>query len=331
MNILNGLKIDISYLPEIHWKRDIQYFEGPLLSEYEDKNGNKYLSHWCDCNSTSERWLLFNTDKRSLLQLVSGLQTLYQVIKNSSDSNYFIVDKNSEGSAVSVRLTKFEDIDTSYLPEESAKIDPELFIDKKKDTFSVLIDKKWSADEIAKLPRKFIDAFTLIKKYSMPNKDGSSQLSNHPWKGGFSSYQFYSELKATFPSLPRVIAIQYNSPGYIELSLDKETAKLVKLNVEEYLKHKKDMDSTFTKLTKYLKDEELNKGDFIPTLTKAQESKLNSLTENLFKEYKQPTWPWIKNITPDMFRSTKLAMSYHRRIKDIARFIEDGRVELAEF
>ena len=194
------------------------------------------------------------------------------------------------------------------------------------------LTKPVSSDELSKLPRKIIDAYVLIKKYMLSSTlSGNSSISSLPWKGGISSYQFYSELKKSFLNTAKVSAIQYNSPGYIELALENSIASLVKENTEIYINNKKDLNALFAKLTKYLADEGLNKGDTVPSLTQDQTDKLDALVKELLIKFKQPSWDWVKASTPDMFRATKLAMSYYRRISGIAKFVTEDRAVLAKF
>jgi hypothetical protein len=50
-----------------------------------------------------------------------------------------------------------------------------------------------------------------------------------PWQGGYSAVNFYNQLKFATPSeiRPRIACIQYASPGWLELSLILEQARLL--------------------------------------------------------------------------------------------------------
>jgi hypothetical protein len=103
--------------------RDIEYFEGPLLSEYKDENGNSYIKKWCSWNDVSETWLLVLTTKNNINAYLSKNISLLKLIENGKQ--FIIETRNINGSSSSHNVM-FEDIDVDYLPKNDAFYDESL-------------------------------------------------------------------------------------------------------------------------------------------------------------------------------------------------------------
>ena len=103
--------------------RDIEYFEGPLLSEYKDDNENIYIKKWCSWNDVSETWLLVLTTSEDINKYLSKTMSLLNLIQNGK--NFIIETRNINGSSSSHNVM-FEDIDVDYLPKNNAFYDESL-------------------------------------------------------------------------------------------------------------------------------------------------------------------------------------------------------------
>lgn len=330
MKNLEGINIPKEYLPKFNWVRDIQYFDGPLLSEYVTDSNEIYAFYWCDCSDVYHRWLAVRVTKRSLLELISGLVSIYDfLIKRSQEPNLYVLDFDSDGEVGNSQLVNINNIPNSYLPEKDEIIDPVLFEDYDKDIYPVLIDGKWETEELAYIPRKFIDLYSLLQNYKKPKKTTSEKMVDMPWKGGFSAVNFYYYLRSSLLIKPEIKAIQYASPGYIEFFADRETSLIIKRNIDRYLSNKEIIDTVYSNLSKYIKDEEFNKMETV-FLTKEQEESLMQFSKNLLEHFTDPTWEWVLDNSSDVFKATKISRSYCKRIMDISSFILSERLVFAE-
>ena len=139
---INGMTFDIKFLPKFIFIKDLQYFDGTLLAEYETKQGDNYVFHWCDCSDTLNRWLVVRISKRSLSQYKSGLSTLYNLLyRDNLDETYYLLDIDTNQKIQKCFLVQKESLDIEYLPEEDTFILPELIFDKNENSYPILIDK----------------------------------------------------------------------------------------------------------------------------------------------------------------------------------------------
>jgi hypothetical protein len=76
--------------------REIQYFEGPLLTEFEDMSGAFFLRYWCDRSEAGDRWLLFKTRKDLIEQYESGAISLRRLMDNScKGKNLYLLENGT--------------------------------------------------------------------------------------------------------------------------------------------------------------------------------------------------------------------------------------------
>lgn len=327
MNDIRGLIITKEYLPSFEWVRDIQYFDGPLLSEYKTNTGDTYIFHWCDCSENLNRWLAVRVSKRSLLELTSGLLSIHEAltVKNQENTS-IILDIDDNVDIAEAKLVSISDLPTSYLPKKEVTIDPELFHDYDGSVYPILIDGEWDSDDLSMIQRKFIDIYSLIVNFVDQRKQN---FSDHPWKGGFSSVNFFHDMRNALIFKPDIKAIHYASPGYIEFRAKRNISLKIKYNVDKYIINKEEINKYYAELSNYVRDEEFNKMDNVE-LTPQQENTIKRLGQGLLQHFTDPTWEWLQNKSSSTFKSAKIAKSYCNRIKDLASFIEDNRAMFAE-
>ncbi|NAX47902.1 hypothetical protein CAG70_13015, partial [Photobacterium halotolerans] len=96
MHKLIGSQLKNLPLGNLTWKRDLLYFEGPLLSEYYTEKGETFLKYWCDCNEDYHRWMLFKIKEQDRLRLVLGEKSIHAVIQEQPDFFVFFSDENKK-------------------------------------------------------------------------------------------------------------------------------------------------------------------------------------------------------------------------------------------
>ena len=57
---LSALPVTLSHV------RDIEWYDGPLMSEFVDGDGTPWVANWCDLDDTAHRWLVFSTTAKAL-------------------------------------------------------------------------------------------------------------------------------------------------------------------------------------------------------------------------------------------------------------------------
>jgi len=329
MITIDGLDLPEKYLPDFEWVRDIQYYDGPLLSEFISKSGELYTFHWCDCSEEHQRWLVLRVTKRSLLELTSGLISIYNFMTNRPlSSSPILLDYNDDGCVVGSKMINIGDLPESYLPSKEAMIMPELFEESEKKIYPLLIDGDWKSEELSIIPRRFMDLYALIFQFIKKSKSTEAKLMDVPWKGGYSSVNFYSTLKANLSQNVELKSIQYASPGYIEFYADRDISLLLKKNVDIYINSKEEIDTVYRNLSLYIQVEKFNKMNVVK-LTASQDVMLNRLAESLLSKFSEPSWEWILNTSSDTFKSTQTARSFYRKVKEVSNFVLEERLLFA--
>jgi hypothetical protein len=91
--------------------------------------------------------------------------------------------------------------------------------------YKIPIDGDWFLEDLYVFPKAYEQVYFLIFSL-LPQEDEEIEerikyaYSQFPWKGGYSAVNFYDKLKYTTSRVrrPKVISMQYASPGWIELS-----------------------------------------------------------------------------------------------------------------
>lgn len=317
---INGMTFKKDFLPKFLFIKDLQYFEGTLLAEYQTKKGETYVFHWCDCSDTLNRWLVARISKRSLLQFESGLSTLHDLLyRDNLDETYYILDIDTNQETQKCFLVQKESLDIEYLPEEDTFILPELIFDENENSYPILIDKNWNTEDLASFPRKFIDICLLLKT----SINGMRISNDGKWDGGLSSQAFYNSLRQKNKDL-KIKAIQYASPGYIQFSIEREIGLLVKENIDNYIENKDKITSTFKILENYISHYELNKKESKDFINTHKDFFMEKGAE-LMEYFSEPNWSWIVEVSEDEFKAIKTAMSFYRRIVFLSKRVLDKK------
>jgi hypothetical protein len=102
---------------------DFIYYEGPLLSHFQDTTqpNEHYFYRWVDDDSEVNRWLIFKVNKENLIKFFNGLFTELDLIATNNVVTFLDLDDslNKRG----IYLSSFEDIPDDYLPSNKTFFD----------------------------------------------------------------------------------------------------------------------------------------------------------------------------------------------------------------
>lgn len=96
---------------------------------------------------------------------------------------------------------------------------------KQEETAKLALYGRWDFEELMEMTRDYIQlygfAYSLSKELPAHRESEIKYIyGKFPWRGGFSTVNFFSQLfhKIPPPSRPKVLRIQYASPGFIEIT-----------------------------------------------------------------------------------------------------------------
>lgn len=107
--------------------RDLEYFEGPLMSEFISEDGTSYIHHWCDCdgdnpysNNKVNRWLVFKTTPELIeswenMEVGQNIRTVFRGM--FAENIAYIVDINGSDVVRAWQLG-IDEIPDTYIPAD---------------------------------------------------------------------------------------------------------------------------------------------------------------------------------------------------------------------
>jgi len=309
----------------LNWKRDLIYFDGPLLSEFISSAGEIYLKYWCDCDDDSNRWMLFKIKEQDRLRLVLGEKSVYEVIKSQPDDFVFFADENIK--TITYTMVISTDIPNSYIPEEDSYLDIEDYKEDS-DAISLVFENEWEFKALQDVYRKFTQVYDLL---FVANKTNGSLGATLPWQGGFSTVHFYNKIKEFIPKPKQsnLNAIHYASPGYMKISSESEMANLTLKAIQDYATNKNTIDSNCLELRKRIKELELNK---IPPKEAVSTFAVDSLCIQFFSQLKNDligiTPQWLNSFVSSDFERCKILMAHFRRLRSFHAHLSNKSVRV---
>ncbi len=79
MRKLDGTRLRALPVSGLKHVRDLDYLNGPLLSQYAHPSGDAYLYYWCDCDNKVIRWMGLRVSEANILGLVNTFVPLASV------------------------------------------------------------------------------------------------------------------------------------------------------------------------------------------------------------------------------------------------------------
>ena len=114
----------LDFLPEapvtLTWVRDIEWFEGPLLSEFSDGE-KRFLLAWRDRDDDFHRWIVLPCDPAHLARYEAGEVNLRSLFE--APSEVFWVDTDRYGAFARWARMPISEVPAGIFPEPTAFYD----------------------------------------------------------------------------------------------------------------------------------------------------------------------------------------------------------------
>lgn len=116
---------DFATLPPLAHLRDIEAFDGPILSERRAPDGSLYIEKWCDTDHRGGwRTLVVPVERTTVVEYVMQRITLLALLQSNADVGYLVDYQGSD--RIRVRRVRVSRLPSNYLPTPTAKHDPSL-------------------------------------------------------------------------------------------------------------------------------------------------------------------------------------------------------------
>ena len=204
--------------------------------------------------------------------------------------------------------------------------------------YKMLINGEWSLVDLYEFPRSYTQVYSLL--YSLQDyfdeyddKYEKLQITYNafPWIGGYSAVNFYRYLYNLIQKdhKPKIITINYSSPGYIELGLILGIAISIKKIVSNFVEIAKELNSLYNDIYKGLQNRKLMR---IEVKMKEIELKneelqfINKSSNELSKLLVFDDFDKIHKLTGNSLASLKILLSFYRRIRKLAEYQKEEKI-----
>ncbi len=233
----------IKSLPrKIHFVRHIEYFEGPILSEYHaDDGGVVYVEKWCTQTEDGgeHRFLLVRSDLRSIALYSARRIALRELLEHGSDGVGFLLDRSRMGARITqkrVMQVNLDDLPQDYMPEEDTYYDESFRPRSNRTVQSFLLGPKWSGELISAIERSFLDA-AAFNRFTASNTNNGAKIPDSilrfNYRRGFPVGVAFRELRTKIPleERDRSIGVAAGSPGVLSIDVEARIAENIMASV----------------------------------------------------------------------------------------------------
>lgn len=222
----DSLPVDLRHV------RDLEEFDGPLLSEYRSKDEETFLYYWCDCSDGVHRWIVIRTPPQFLFRYLAGQTSLRSLITDCFDRFVYFLDikENKESEAWYMQADR---LPANYLPDADSFHQRDQTID---DRFQdIYVGSKWDTAEASGYLRLYQNAYAFFAAFGLGGEPGF--LLNYNLTQGWVFSKMFDLMKKSAPihKRARLEAFALASPGYLRFKVDSAIAAGVRDSVAKYI------------------------------------------------------------------------------------------------
>ena len=225
----------IGRLPvELEFVRDIEEFDGPLLSEFRSSEGETFLYYWCNCNDRANRWLVVRAPRQDLFRYLVGRTSLRDLIRECPDGFLYVVDLDGDAALLAAWFLYADKLPDNYLPGPNSVREPGTGVEP--GFQDVYVDQKWGYEQVEAYPRKYLQTYALHTAFGQGG-DPSAVSANYHLTKGWIFHTLYEHIQANTPPALRASleAVSVASPGYLRFRVDPVIAGGVREAVAQYM------------------------------------------------------------------------------------------------
>jgi hypothetical protein len=206
--------------------------------------------------------------------------------------------------------------------------------------YRALMDERWELEDLYGFPHAYSQSHAFIYCFDSRLDPRSAKridvaLEEYPWRGGYSYVNIYTVLhnQIPVPHRPKIAAIQYASPGWIDILLNPDVALQVAKSVGILL----GLGVTAVEAIKRIDKARLEmayqrrkmRGEFA-VLSVAEAKALNEMSEEVAKHLGFGSLASLNNRTKNPEVTLKLLLAHHRRLQILSEYVKSGKITLPE-
>lgn len=323
-------------MTKITVKDTLLSYEEPLVILGEGPDKRKYIGINYDLSENGYKFYFCRVKPDSLKKLYAEKIDLHYVITKLHTGKYEVTEGLGQiGDILSTK--KLDKLDPEMLPE------PGLFIPKSRGITTgnerriVDIDGRWGIGDLRKFSDLVEDCYgfglALQGSFGAYSQSKVTELfQKYPWRGGFSSLNFFSELCTNIPIEKRaeVSKIQYASPGEIEFSMDGLVADSIRELILDINEPESEAQKTYKETHRWLEDKRwLSKSGIELFLDASDNDDLTKKLELMCEKFGlgEISKRVLELGQNDPLSAVKIILAYYRRLKQLADYVATGKAQ----
>ncbi|GHC68221.1 hypothetical protein [Roseibacillus persicicus] len=203
------------------------------------------------------------------------------------------------------------------------------------ETYKILLDGRWALKDLTDFTRVYYQNYAFI--YCLDTQaslDTVSQiqevLREYELRSGATYVSIYGIFRHRIPpeDRPDVKSIKYASPGWMELALDSEVAVEVAKSVAALIGAGATLAGSYRGLQEVfsaLRERRKARKNRLLQLDAEEVAIVQKLNKDLAKGLGFKSLKELDKYTKDPEESSKLLMAHYRRVKQMAKFVDDGK------
>lgn len=230
-----------------------------------------------------------------------------------------------------------KDFDVAWLPDSGMFIPHEVLSSASVQLKKVHIDGRWGIEDLRKFSDLVQDAYAFVFALTGAGTTSTKRsmealFKKYPWRGGFSSVNFFDDLYRLIPTAERaqVRSIQYASPGTIELKMDESVARSIQVFVAALNEPDAPASKEYSDVRSMLKLRGwLGKAKGDLELTHQDEAMLLTFVKRLAKAFglEANANEIVTFANSDPLGAVKILLAYYRRLAGLADYVATGKAQ----
>jgi hypothetical protein len=207
---------------------------------------------------------------------------------------------------------------------------------QRRETYTIHLDGIWVIDDLYVFPRALEQVYFLLLSLRSGHGEVDAERIAHayaafPWQGGYSAVSFYNQLKFLVPKRQRlrVISIRYESPGWIEIAVIAIVARNLEKIVKSVAGSIRHSNRVYHDIMVGLEKRKLlrlkvRRAEL--ALRRDEEKYIHQSLKEMAAILRMPYVRRLDELTGDPYKSLKILLSVYRRVRTMANYQNQGKV-----
>lgn len=328
MNPRIGTQISLLPIPGLQKIRDLLFYDGPLLAEFES-DGEKYLYYWCDTFDEFQTWMIVRVKKLPFFKYLIREISLRELILDCPDRFVYLVDLDGDAVAQRIFFATLQELPSNYLPTEDSFYDSKYGEVRTENSCIIFMDGDWKLTEFGDFPKYLADVYTYIYAAGLQSEQ---EMPRHvfkmDWGGrGFTSSAFFKSLYYGIPTVdkPTMNEMQINSPGYIKVNMNPQIGSIINFVVSQYHSNEQEISKKYRFLHKWVnRDRRVAKEEY-------HSVSIEKAARDLVDKLGYISWAKLEDASgKDLESMIQSILAYKRRLERLTKFQRKGLVTFVQ-